>query len=222
MGSGEWGVEEDVAHDTFVLRTPYFLFSFRVKSMVEYTFAEPLMSHFPLYRRKRITDRTTLIWQTARRSASVGGKYVEPEHLLSAIVVVNRGVGRLVLEELGVDLPLLVLADLTPSFAPTTTPPRSWYRRIADLISGRRASALATPNVKPRPSVLTRRVLRAAHREAVLMEMDYVGSEHVLLGLVSVVDSPAAQSLRAHGIGYENVRAKTLQIFGPSIASQKT
>lgn len=59
-----------------------------------------------------------------------------------------------------------------------------------------------------------------AKNEAIGMGMGYIGTEHLLLGLVSEESSIAGQLLRQHGATPDNVRALILSYAGKNAASQ--
>ncbi|GAA4918918.1 caspase domain-containing protein [Stackebrandtia albiflava] len=59
-----------------------------------------------------------------------------------------------------------------------------------------------------------RRVLAVARDEAHALYHDYVGTEHLLLGLLLVGDDIAARALRHHGVGVGFVRARITEIIG--------
>jgi ATP-dependent Clp protease ATP-binding subunit ClpC len=59
-----------------------------------------------------------------------------------------------------------------------------------------------------------RRVVVLAQEEARLLSHNYIGTEHVLLGLMREADGVAAQTLEALGISLEAVRARVKEIIG--------
>ncbi|MGQ0825148.1 MAG: Clp protease N-terminal domain-containing protein [Actinomycetota bacterium] len=54
-----------------------------------------------------------------------------------------------------------------------------------------------------------------AQQEAVALRHDYIGTEHLLLGLLREGDGVAARALHSLGISSESVRAKVLDVVGP-------
>jgi ATP-dependent Clp protease ATP-binding subunit ClpC len=60
-----------------------------------------------------------------------------------------------------------------------------------------------------------RAVLPLAHEEARLLRHNYIGTEHILLGLLREEESLAARVLVTFGAGVELVRAQVVRIVGP-------
>ena len=61
-----------------------------------------------------------------------------------------------------------------------------------------------------------RRVLVLAQEEARLFNHDFIGTEHILLGLIHETDGVAARALEQMGIELEDVHAKVDETIGPS------
>jgi ATP-dependent Clp protease ATP-binding subunit ClpC len=61
-----------------------------------------------------------------------------------------------------------------------------------------------------------RRIVVKAQEEARALGHDYIGTEHILLGLIREHDSVAAQALAALGISYEAARRQLEDNAGPS------
>ena len=61
-----------------------------------------------------------------------------------------------------------------------------------------------------------RRVLVLAQEEARLLNHDFLGTEHILLGLIHESDGVAAKALEQMGIELGEVRAKVKETIGPS------
>lgn len=61
-----------------------------------------------------------------------------------------------------------------------------------------------------------RRALALAHEEARLLDHDWIGTEHILLGLIDEGEGAAAKTLEAIGVTLEPVRAKVLEMLGPT------
>ena len=59
-----------------------------------------------------------------------------------------------------------------------------------------------------------RRVVVLAQEEARMLEHNYIGTEHILLGLIHEGEGIAARSLRALGIDLETVRGEVEAIIG--------
>ncbi|MEV0391343.1 Clp protease N-terminal domain-containing protein, partial [Nonomuraea sp. NPDC050643] len=59
-----------------------------------------------------------------------------------------------------------------------------------------------------------RRVVVLAHEEAKMLNHHYIGTEHVLLGLLSEGEGVAAKALESLGIGLEAVRRQVEEVIG--------
>jgi len=59
-----------------------------------------------------------------------------------------------------------------------------------------------------------RRVIDLAHEEARLLNHTYVGTEHLLLGLIGAGEGVAVQALESLGVSLEAVREQVEQIIG--------
>ena len=61
-----------------------------------------------------------------------------------------------------------------------------------------------------------RRVLVLAQEEARRLQHNYIGTEHILLGLLGEVDGIAERALRALGVTLEEARAKVAEVCKPT------
>ena len=68
-------------------------------------------------------------------------------------------------------------------------------------------------------SSATKRALQFAAEEADRLLRSYIGTEHLLLGLLREEDSVAARTLAAHGVRLSDVRRKAQELQGPLEAS---
>ena len=59
-----------------------------------------------------------------------------------------------------------------------------------------------------------RRVVVLAQEEAKLLNHNYIGTEHILLGLIHEGEGVAAKALEALGINLEQVREQVQDIIG--------
>jgi ATP-dependent Clp protease ATP-binding subunit ClpA len=119
--------------------------------------------------------------------------YVGPEHLLLALLRESDGVAATVIANLtvdGEDLETRLAAMLGPGF------PRA--SRGPDLPYTSRG----------------KKVLELTMSEARQFDHAYVGTEHLLLGLLREEKSVAANALAAAGITIDSARAETLRILG--------
>lgn len=142
------------------------------------------------------TERVRKVLANARLEAlELRHEYVGTEHLLLALLRVQEGVASAALE--GLDVQREQVIDqvgtiLRPGHA---TDPR------ADLPYTSRA----------------KKVLELAMSEARVLGHTYVGSEHLLIGLVAEDKGVAAQALQSHGVTLERTRAEVVRLLGSGI-----
>ena len=117
----------------------------------------------------------------AQEAAQDAGADIEPEHLLLGIAHERNGLGAKTLSRLGVSSEEL-------------------DRHVG---AGPQAAAEGSRGT---PAAGVRRVIQLAFEEAVLMRHREVGTEHLLLGVVSEGTSRGATALAALGVSVERVR----------------
>jgi ATP-dependent Clp protease ATP-binding subunit ClpC len=61
-----------------------------------------------------------------------------------------------------------------------------------------------------------KRTLEQALHEALVLGHNYIGTEHILLGLISLSEGPSVRILADMNVTPEAIRAETLRIIGPS------
>lgn len=130
-----------------------------------------------------------LAYQQARRA---NYEYVRTEHILLGLLEEGSGIGAAILRNLGLnieDLRIIVggIDDGVSKFV---------------VIVERDQKALA------------RRVVDYAREEAKLLNHDYVGTEHILLGLMRADQGIAAQILVNVGVRLKEVREEVLNLLG--------
>jgi ATP-dependent Clp protease ATP-binding subunit ClpC len=133
----------------------------------------------------RFTERARKVLMLAQEEAKrLHHNYIGTEHLLLGLVKEGSGVAARVLRDLGVD-------------------PYQVRRIIEETVGqGRRASLGQTTGLTPR----TKRVIELAVEEARRMGHHYIGTEHLLLGLIREGDGLAVNVLRDMGIDLDAVR----------------
>jgi ATP-dependent Clp protease ATP-binding subunit ClpC len=135
----------------------------------------------------RFTKRARRVLQIAQEEAQrLNHNYIGTEHLLLGLVKEQNGIASKVLAELG------------------ATPDKVIYAVERTVGRGDRPS-FGRPVLAPR----TKRVIELAVDEARLMGHHYIGTEHLLLGLVREGDGIAVNVLRSLGLSLEQIRAQT-------------
>jgi four helix bundle protein len=142
---------------------------------------------------ERFTDRARKVMALANQEAQrFNHEYIGTEHILLGLVKEGSGVGATVLKNLGVDIKKLRQAV------------EKLVRRGPNMIG--MGKLPQTPRAK--------RVIEYAIEEARALHHNYVGTEHILLGLLRESDGIAAQTLRNSGLKLEDVRREVLNLLG--------
>jgi len=142
---------------------------------------------------ERFTDRARKVMQLANQEAQrLNHEYIGTEHILLGLVKEGSGVGVNVLKFLGVDL-------------------QGICAEVEKLVqSGPQSAAKDKLPATPR----AKQVIESAIAESRRLRHNYVGTEHLLLGLVSVEEGVAAQVLTNLGLRLEGVRTEVLNLVG--------
>jgi predicted nucleotide-binding protein len=148
---------------------------------------------------ERFTQRARRVLSLAHQEAQhTHNTSIGPEHLLIGLMLEEGGVSARVLHELGL----------------ATDRVREVIKRVTN----------ASDNFDPSRVELaseTQRVLEFAVDEARRLGHHYIGTEHILLGLV-LVDSAGLEVLRRLGVTAEQIRRQTRRVLSESAASSKT
>jgi ATP-dependent Clp protease ATP-binding subunit ClpA len=163
----------------------------------------------------------------------LGHRQVRPEHLLLSVAEVGDGVGAQVLAGFGLDA-----TGLEQSLTSRERRARLSDQEIAalrsvgidaDEVFRRIEEAFGDPDwfvpdeATPRPErrlfgrhgggrfhADSKRVLEQSLRQAITLKHRYIGTEHILLGLLTIPQPPLAEVLTAHGVTYEQARDRVL------------
>ena len=142
---------------------------------------------------ERFTDRARKVMALANQEAQrFNHEYIGTEHILLGLVKEGSGVGANVLKNLDVDL-------------------RKVRLEVEKLVkAGPEMVTLGKLPQTPR----AKKVIEYAIEEARNLNHNYVGTEHLLLGLLREHDGVAAQVLRNLGLKLEEVREEVLNLLG--------
>ncbi len=142
---------------------------------------------------EKFTDRARKVLNLARQEAQrFNHSYIGTEHLLLGLVKEGSGVAASVLESMDVDL-RRVRAEIEKMVQP-----------------GPDTAQAGSPPLTPR----TKKVLDYAMEEAQQLGHSYIGTEHLLLGLLRETEGVAAKILMNLGLKLEDVREKVLDLLG--------
>jgi hypothetical protein len=142
---------------------------------------------------ERFTDRARKVMQLANQEAQrFNHQYINTEHILLGLVKEGSGVAANVLKNLAVDLrkTRLEVEKIVPSGP-------------AMIIVG-----------KLPQTARAKKVIEYSIEEARSLSHNYVGTEHLLLGLLREGDGVAAQVLARLGLTTDRVRAEVLELLG--------
>jgi ATP-dependent Clp protease ATP-binding subunit ClpC len=144
---------------------------------------------------ERFTDRARKVMALANQEAQrFNHEYIGTEHILLGLVKEGSGVGANVLKNLDVDL-------------------RKVRLEVEKLVKA--GPEMVTMGKLPQ-TPRAKKVIEYAIEEARNLNHNYVGTEHLLLGLLREHDGVAAQVLRNLGLKLEEVRDEVLNLLGAS------
>ena len=141
----------------------------------------------------RFTERAKHVISTAREEATrLGSEYVRTEHILLGLCREPDGIAARALENLGVDIESLAM-EIEQQVQRGNAVPSS------DEIA-------FTPRAK--------KVLELSVEEARRFNHSYIGTEHILLGLVKEGEGIAAKVLQDLKIDLEKIQAEVIRLLG--------
>jgi ATP-dependent Clp protease ATP-binding subunit ClpC len=144
------------------------------------------------------TPRAQQVLALARKEADrFHHNYVGTEHLLLGLINLGQGVAVNVLQKMGLDLDTV--------------------RQAVDEQVGLGPEAKPSGNVPYTPRV--KKVLALAGKEAKSLNHSYVGTEHILLGLLREGEGVAARVLKSLDIDVERCRNEILSELDPNFSS---
>jgi ATP-dependent Clp protease ATP-binding subunit ClpA len=141
---------------------------------------------------ERFTDRARRVVVLAQEEARMlNHNYIGTEHILLGLIHEGEGVAAKALESLGISLEAV-------------------RQQVEEIIGqGQQAPSGHIP-FTPR----AKKVLELSLREALQLGHNYIGTEHILLGLIREGDGVAAKALDALGISLDTVRQQVEEIIG--------
>ena len=148
---------------------------------------------------ERFTDRARKVMALANQEAQrFNHEYVGTEHVLLGLVKEGQGVAANVLHSLGIDLKKIRLEV------------EKIVKSGPDMVT--MGKLPQTPRAK--------KVIEFAIEEARNLGHNYVGTEHLLLGLLREHDGVAAQVLMNLGLKLDDVRSEILNILGAAVEGE--
>ncbi len=139
----------------------------------------------------RFTKRARRVLTLAQEEAQrLNHNYIGTEHLLLGLVREENGVAVRVLKELNVDL-------------------KQIRERVERTVGRGQRAMYGKLSLTPR----TKRVIEMAVDEARRLGHHYIGTEHLLLGLIREGEGVAVDVLRSLGVSLDKVRAQTARVM---------
>ncbi|MHC5023270.1 MAG: ATP-dependent Clp protease ATP-binding subunit [Planctomycetota bacterium] len=150
---------------------------------------------------ERLTDRARKVMALANQEAQrFNHEYIGTEHILLGLVKEGSGVGANVLKNLDIDL-------------------RKVRLEVEKLVkSGPDMVTMGKLPQTPR----AKKVIEYAIEEARSLNHNYVGTEHLLLGLLREHDGVAAQVLMNLGLKLDEVREEVLNLLGAGVDAEES
>ncbi|MFV0430300.1 MAG: ATP-dependent Clp protease ATP-binding subunit [Arachnia sp.] len=140
---------------------------------------------------ERFTDRARRVIVLAQDEAKLlNHNYIGTEHILLGLIHEGEGVAAKALESLGISLEAV-------------------REQVEEIIGQGQQAPTGHIPFTPR----AKRVLELSLREALQMNHNYIGTEHILLGLIREGEGVAAQALLKLGADLNRVRSTVIQLL---------
>jgi len=148
----------------------------------------------PMAQARGYTERAAKVMKLAEKEArGLNHAYIGTEHILLALAEQSDGVAAKVLDKLGIGTDAL----------------QSELKKL--IKTGSEAVTKSRLPQTPR----AKKALQHARNEARAFDHDYIGTEHILLGLMQEKDGVAAQMLAKLGVSLDVARAEVLDFVKP-------
>ncbi len=146
---------------------------------------------------ERFTDRARRVVVFAQEEARIlNHNYIGTEHILLGLIHEGEGVAAKALESLNISLEAV-------------------RQQVEEIIGQGQAAPTGHIPFTPR----AKKVLELALREALQLGHNYIGTEHILLGLVREGEGVAAQVLQKRGADLARVRQTVVELLPGSAES---
>src|SRR5216110_403608 len=140
---------------------------------------------------ERFTDRARRVVVLAQEEARMlNHNYIGTEHILLGLIHEGEGVAAKALESLGISLEAV-------------------RQQVEEIIGQGQAAPTGHIPFTPR----AKKVLELSLREALQLGHNYIGTEHILLGLIREGEGVAAQVLQKLGADLNRVRQQVIQLL---------
>jgi ATP-dependent Clp protease ATP-binding subunit ClpA len=148
-----------------------------------------------------LTPRAGQVFTFAREEANrLNQNFIATEHVLLGLIKLGRGVAVNVLQKMGVNLENV----------------RAEVERLAATRPDQKIVG------KPPASARVKKVLATAAKEAKALSHTYIGTEHILLGLLCERDGMASRVLQNLGVDIEQTRREILKELDPNFGVESS
>ena len=140
---------------------------------------------------ERFTDRARRVLVLAQEEARLlNHSFIGTEHILLGLIHEGEGLAAMALEALGISL-----------------------EAVREIVQGTIGPVGSGPPGSPPFTPRAKKVLELSLREALQLGHNYIGTEHMLLGLVREGEGVAAQVLESLGADLARVRQQVIQLL---------
>ncbi len=140
---------------------------------------------------ERFTDRARRVLALAQEEARLlSHNFIGPEHILLGLIHEGEGVAAKALESLGISLEAV-------------------REKVEETIGPARSSSPGSPPFTPR----AKKVLELSLREALQLRHNYIGTEHLILGLLREGEGVGVQVLTSLGVDTAQLRNRVLELL---------
>jgi len=154
----------------------------------------------------RLTERARLVMKRAKEEAArIGSSHAATEHILLGLIAEGEGVAATAMRNMGLNLDAL-------------------RTEILKNISRDSGGSVTDSTISLSPS--GKRAIEFAYQEAQAFGVNFIGTEHLLLGVIRENEGLAARILASHGIDLIKARSEILRLMGggsqEAVAAGKT
>ena len=140
---------------------------------------------------KRYTERVRKVIMMAQEEAvNLNHNYIGTEHILVGLVKENEGIAGKILREIGVE-PEKIIEEIEKIVG------KGEYQEVSEITF--------TPRAK--------KVLELASQEATQLGQNYIGTEHILLGLIKEGSGVATRILSDLGIDLDSIYSQVMKVL---------
>ena len=171
-----------------------------LKQIFGHSTLEKILKKAKLFEMSNFTPRAQQSLALAKKEAEhLGHNYIGTEHLLLGLLKLGQGLALKILTNVGIHIDDVYEA-IEENVGPGSGEP----------VQG---NIPFTPRVK--------KVLALAEKEAKKMQHTYVGTEHLLLGLIKEGDGVAAQVIQSFDVDFDTIRDEILKELDPNFKPEE-